>query len=130
MYLQKNLANTKICQLRIRDHLLKFEREERISNCSPNEINFLFNCRLKLAIRNELFVKMNIIKHLDNVRVGKGLQCLAPLQQYSSYIVVSLIGGGNRSTRRKLYFIMLYRVHIAINWIRTHFSGDRHWFHR
>jgi hypothetical protein len=67
-----------------------------------------------------------------------GLWCLTPLSTYFSYnVAVSFIGRGDQSTRRKpidlsqftdkLYHIMLYRVHLAINGVGTqNFSGDRH----
>jgi hypothetical protein len=69
--------------------------------------------------------------------------CLTVLSTIFSYIVaVSFIGGGNRRTQRKpptshksltnfIYNIMLYRVHLAMNGVRTqNFSDDRHRMHK
>ena len=56
-----------------------------------------------------------------------GLWCLMPLStifQLYMQVAVSFIGGGQATD--KLYHIMLYRVHLAMNGVRTHnFSGDR-----
>ena len=67
---------------------------------------------------------------------GYGVKC--HFSRYFSYIVaVSFIGGRNPEYLEKttdlsqvtdnLYHIMLYRVYLAMNVIRTHnVSGDRH----
>ena len=69
--------------------------------------------------------------------VGIGIWCLTPLSKiFQLYtMAVNLIGGGNRSTRRKPptcpktltnCHIMLYRVHLAMSGICTHnVCGDR-----
>ena len=65
------------------------------------------------------------------ILVGLGLWCLMP-QYFSYFVEVRFIGGGNRNIRRtpvtdKSYHIMLYRVHLVMNRVRTHnFSCDRH----
>jgi hypothetical protein len=64
-----------------------------------------------------------------------GIWCLRHIKQYFSYIVaVSFIGGRKPEkttdlpqVTEKLYHIMLYPVHLAMNGVRTrNFSGDKH----
>ena len=65
-----------------------------------------------------------------------GLWCLTPLSTLSviswwSVLLVQETRINLLQVTEKLYHIMLYRIHLAMNRVRTHnFSGYRHWFNR
>jgi hypothetical protein len=67
------------------------------------------------------------------------LWCLTPLLTiysvlYRRSILLAVETGETTDLSQvadKFYHIMLYRVHLAMNGIRTHnYSGNRHWLHR
>jgi len=74
-----------------------------------------------------------------NEEIWFGLWCLTPLSTicllylWQSVLLVEETGvpGENHQVTDKLYHMMLYRVHLGMNRVRTHkFSGDGHWLHK
>ena len=83
--------------------------------------------------------RMKYCEYMYLYEFGSWLWCLRHFQRYFSYlVVVSFIGGRNRSTQRQpptcrnsltnFYHKMLYRVHLSmsVEFKLTTFNDDRH----
>jgi hypothetical protein len=78
--------------------------------------------RWKIGEKPSIFVDLITI---SDITFGLGLWCLTPIST-----IFQLCRGDQFCWWRKLYHIMLYRVHFATSRAQTHnVSGDRHGLH-
>ena len=104
------------------------QRREQTKNTTQRTKKIINKQIIESESRGKQFLFLIIHPRCYSYRFGF-IVFLTPLSTIFQLYPVSFTGGENHLAQvtDKLYHIILYRVHLAMNWVHTHnFSSDRH----